>query len=632
MGRDSDRALGMGRPIQRREFIGGVAALAAAAGTTGPARGAPLSADYYPPALQGVRGSHPGSFESAHALRDAEGWNAIRRSAIDTGETYDLIVVGGGLSGLAAALFYRREHGPSARILILDNHDDFGGHAKRNEFTHDGRTYIGYGGTEQLYHGPWEFSDDVNGLLREVSVDTDRFYTAFDWTRYDRMQLSEGLFFDKETFGRDHLQAGEWKLPWPEFLAGTPLSDKAKQDIVALYANSIDYLPGLPVEEKMRRLGAMTYTEFLRDVAKVDPAVIPYFRSRTDRGTSSTDHMLALQARGSDILPGLEGMGLPAPRRRWKRNPEQIFHFPDGNAGVARMMVHKLIPAALRVRDQEEQVTARLDYSRLDQPTSPVRLRLSSTVVNARHLGAPSRAKEVEVTYMNGGRAYRARGGHVVMACYNAIIPHICPDLPAPQKAGLAHAVKSPLIYTNVLVRNWRPWTKLGVHFIHSLTGYFHEYKLDFPVDMGSYRSPSDPDQPIILHLEKRYWDHEPRAWENPQRTPAADRHRAGRAQLLGATFEDYEREIRTSMTRMLSGTEFDVGKDILGITVNRWPHGYAVGRDSLIGESWPAGQEPWVIGRQPFGRITIANSDAGAGALTQVAIDQALRAVRELV
>jgi spermidine dehydrogenase len=634
--KEGQDSLGMDRKIDRRDFINGVAATVAA-GAVGFAGGAsaqaqsaaPLEPGYYPPSRMGMRGSHPGSFESAHAVRDAGSWEAFHKSSLDTQEIYDLIVVGGGISGLASAYFYREMHGPNAKILILDNHDDFGGHAKRNEFTYNGRTFIGYGGTEQIWHGPWEYSPEALGLIKAIGIKTDRFYSAFDWTRYTRMQLREGVFFDKETFSHDHLAVGEWELPWQEFLADAPLTPKVRGDVIGLYENNVDYLPGLTVPKKMARLDKMTYNEFLLHVVKVDPGVIPYFRSRTDRDTDPTDYTPVLFS-GYIGLPGLQGMGLNLPRH-WKRDPEEIFHFPDGNAGVARLLVRSLIPGALQARDMEDQVTARLDYTKLDDAATPVRLRVSSTVVSARHMGEPAQAKEVEIIYMNGKKTYRVRAGHVVMACYNAMIPFLCPEMPDAQKAGLSHAVKKPLVYTNVLVSNWRPWHKLGVHYLHSLSGYYTETKLDFPVDLGTYKASSTPDEPIILHLEKRYWDPGPRSWENPVMRSAAARAKMGRAQLLSTSFEDMEREIRQSLGRMLSTGGFDPATDILGITVNRWPHGYATRRDDLTDPEWPKGQEPWVIGRKPFGRMTIANSDSGAGATTQTAIDQALRAVKEL-
>lgn len=636
----SDDDLGMNRPIDRRDFINGVAAAVTvgAMGTSGLAASAEsaktLGENYYPPTLQGLRGSHEGSFEAAHSIRDPEGWDG-RPAATDTGESYDLIVVGGGISGLAAAYFYREQHGPKARVLILDNHDDFGGHAKRNEFVHNGRTYIGYGGTEQIYHGPWEYSKEALGLLKGVGIDTDRFYTAFDWTRYQRMKLTEGVFFDKETFGRDHLATGERQLPWEEFLAEAPLSDKAKQDIVMLYSNSVDYMPGIPVTEKVKLLENMTYNEFLLNVAKVDPIVVPYFRSRTGRG-GPTDQWSALACHTSDAivygidptsgrLPGLGGMGLPAPYRRDMRYPEQIFHFPDGNAGVARMLVRSLIPSALACKDMEESVTTRVNYNELDRPSSPVRLRVSSTVVKAQHVGAAQ--NEVEVTYINDGKAHRVRGSRVVMACYNAIIPHICPEMPKQQKEALSQAVKIPLVYINVLVSNWRAWQKLGVHYIHALSGPFEDVKLDYPVDIGTYKSATSPDEPIVLHMETNILDATQRAWEDTAPSTDIERRKLARSVLYGMSFADFERGIRSQLGQMLSPGGFDPANDILGITVNRWPHGYAVGGYDF---SVPEAERPHVIGRQRFGRITIANSDAGGIPLTQCAIDQAFRAVKE--
>jgi spermidine dehydrogenase len=330
----------------------------------------------------------------------------------------------------------------------------------------------------------------------------------------------------------------------------------------------------------------------------------------------------------------MEGMGLPQPVSQysyWKRDPEEIFHFPDGNAGVARLLIRSLIPAALVTANMETQVTQRLDYSKLDRSNSAVRVRLSSIVVNAQHIGTPGNAKGVAITYVNGGAAHKVRADRVVMACNNSMIPFLCPEMPPLQRAALSHAVRTPLVYTNVFVSNWRPWQKLGVHYIHSLSGWHTEAKLDFPVDLGSYRSPVSPDEPIVLHLEKRYFDPAPDSWKNATIRSAADRARIGRAQLLNLSFEAIERDIRQSLGRMLSPGGFDPASDILGITVNRWPHGYAAGRDPLVDPEWAAGEEPWVVGRQRFGRIAVANSDAGADSVTQAAIDQAYRAVNEL-
>jgi len=634
--KSNDRELGMDRVITRRDFLNGVA-VTVTGSLVAPKLVAALDPDtltamsqddpnYYPPALTGMRGSHSGAFEAAHALRDTPVQGAA--DVVDTREVYDLVVVGGGISGLSAAYFYRKQTGPKAKVLILDNHDDFGGHAKRNEFTHAGRTMIGYGGTEQIYPGPSFYGPDAIALIRDIGVDTDRFYTAFDRNLYKSYGLRQALFFDKETFGADRLLTGEGSMPWPEFLAKAPLSEEVRNDIARLYEEPKDYMPGLNAAEKHTRLSAISYQTFLLEFAKVHPGVIPYFSGRLHRlAAVGVDALPSIDAWRYFELPGFVGMGLELTPEdlEWRHNPKEppdIFHFPDGNASIARLLVRSMIPDAVAGKDMEDLVTTRLNYARLDQKDSPTRIRLNSTAVHVKHRGDPATARHVDITYIRAGKAYQVRAFHCVLACYNMMIPYICPELPEAQRKALAYAIKAPLVYTNVLISNWRSWQKLGVHHILALNSYHTEAKLDFPVSLGKYHFSSNPDEPIVLHLEK-----------TPLKPglPRRDQHRAGRYELLTTSFEAFEHKIRDQLGRMLGAGGFDPARDIEAITVNRWPHGYAMGRDPLTDPDWPPEQSPWVIGRKPFGRITIGNSDAGADALTQVAIDQARRAVREL-
>src|SRR4051812_31506399 len=215
--------------ISRRDFLNG-AALTIAAGLT-PAAQLAAQPDRYPPALTGLRGQHVDSFEIAHAL--AREGRKFPIDGLPIEESYDLVVVGGGISGLAAAWFYRRAN-PSARILILDNHDDFGGHAKRNEFTLDDRRIIGYGGSQSLQSPNALFSPVAKGLLRDLGVDIARFETAFERNLYPSLGLSRGIFFNREAFGRDVLVAGDPgrgedsarpnARPLAEFVSGFPIS------------------------------------------------------------------------------------------------------------------------------------------------------------------------------------------------------------------------------------------------------------------------------------------------------------------------------------------------------------------------------------------------------------------------
>jgi len=267
-------------------------------------------------------------------------------------------------------------------------------------------------------------------------------------------------------------------------------------------------------------------------------------------------------------------------------------------------------------------VAAKFDYSKLDDARFPIRIRLNSTVIHAANMGNASSAKGVEVTYVRGGKAYAIRSKSCVMACWNMVIPYICPEMPEAQKEGLAYNIKVPLVYTNVQLRNWKAFEKLKVHSVHCPGSFFYGVEMDFPVSMGGYEFTQNPEEPCLLHMQ-----HVP---VGPGDT-ARKMQRAGRAMLMETSFETFERNIRDQLGRALGSGGFDPAADIEAITVNRWPHGYAYEYNSLYDPVWPVGKAPHEIGRQPFGRIHIANSDAGAFAYTNEAIDQGWRAVREI-
>jgi spermidine dehydrogenase len=656
-----DRHLGMSSPITRRDFLNGVAvgvtgAMAAPAaagqvesGATRAQAGAPAAPNpsYYPPALTGMRGSHAGSFEVMHRVRDARAW---QQAATDTGERYDLVVVGGGISGLAAAHYFQAAVGPDASVLVLDNHDDFGGHAKRNEFTHDGRMLMLNGGTLNI-EAPKQYSDVAMGLLRRIGIDIDRFetQTAHDRATYQRMGLRNAVFFPKEKFGEDRLVAGTpgGSAPpatWSEFLTKAPLSDVARADIVRLQGDGQpDYMPGLSDVEKKRQLMQMSYQDYLLKVAKVHPDAAWYYQARTTGlFLMMTDAVPAYYGWNSGY-PGFQGLKLePTPREVLFYEPGgshgresqaraneggRSVHFPDGNATIARLLVRSLLPDAVPGATQEDVVTARVDYARLDKAGSRARIRLNSSVVHVAHVGDPAAAREVAVTYVANGQTRTVRGAHVVLACWNSIIPYLCPELPTAQKEALAYGIKAPIVYTNVFIRNWTAFAKLGVANITAPSGFHPTVQLAEPVTVGGYQCSRTPEEPMVLHLVRT-----PCAPGRPRK----EQHRLGRAELLSMPFETFEREIRQELNRMLSGGGFDAAHDILGITVNRWPHGYTYNYNTLADPvAWSLAtpeDRACVVGRQPFGRISIANADAAGSSHTDAAIEQAYRAVREVV
>jgi len=449
-----------------------------------------LGPDYYPPAKTGLRGSHDGAWETMHARVAGANWP---KSAPE--DEFDLVVVGGGISGLSAAHFFRKSN-PGARILILDNHDDFGGHAKRNEFSIDGKTRIGYGGTESI-DTPSSYTQVSKDLLVDIGIDVQKFYKAYDQDLYSSMGLGKGIVFDKETYGEQKLVVGYNKIPWEEFAALSPMSEQARKDFIRLWTDERDYLPGLTREEKVRKLRKMSYNTFLRDLVKVDQQVLEIFRRW---GMSfwcvGSDEIPASAVQGYD--GGMPGLNHTLKRVGYRGDEPYIFHFPDGNASVARLLVRKLVPDAVPGSTMEDVVTTRVDYSKLDQSGSPVRIRLNSTVVNTSHTPNGS---AVDITYVHSGDAHTVRAKKCVLACYNSAIPYICSDLPEEQKKGLAYNVKIPLTYTKVLVRNWRAFAELGMDFVYYTNGFFKQVELDYPVSIGDYKFGSTPDDPMVLHM-----------------------------------------------------------------------------------------------------------------------------------
>jgi len=638
MSDQSDRELGMHRNITRRDFLNGVAVTAGAAlmpwhlfaaGEFDPER----SPDYYPPSLTGPRGSQPGSFEAAHALRDGTFWDSAGKPQ-DTGESYDLVIVGGGISGLAAAHFYHKVAGAKARILILDNHDDFGGHARRNEFRVGNRTLIGYGGTYSI-ESPEPYSAVAKGVIEELGIDVTSFPKFLDRDLYGAMGRVPKIFFDKETFGTDKLVDDPCPFPggetydlnvagpdaWTHFMAEAPIAEQARKDVSRLCRDKKDYLPGLNPEQKKARLARISYAQFLTEEVGVHPDVIRLYQtvSQTLFGVG-IEAVPALDASETGY-PGFRGMGLEPEGLSNER--KYFFHFPDGNASIARLLVRKLIPEAMPGNSAIDVVTAKANYAKLDEDSSSMRLRLNSTVVRVKHAGDPARATEVEVAYARGGKVYTVRGKHCILACWNMMIPYLCEELPDKQKEALASATKVPLLYTNVLLRNWTAFQKLGANSIYAPGGYHTHVDIDLPVNIGEYRCPRAPEEPVVVHMSKAPCQ---------AGLPARDQYRIGRIELFSTTFETMERKIREQLARTLGPGGFDSARDIAAITVNRWPHGYAYEYNSLF-DSFvlEGGETPCEVARKTFGRIAIANSDAGAYAYTDEAINQAWRAVGEL-
>ncbi len=647
-----DRMLGMDCAIPRRDFLNGVllgsAGLAAGIGTPAfglaHAEAAPAVAAY-PPERTGMRGAHPGSFEAGHALRDG---TLAPGAAQDQGEVYDLVIVGGGLSGLSAAHFYHKAMGSGQNVLILDNHDDFGGHAKRNEFTVNGKLIVCNGGTLNI-ESPGRYNTWARAVLDDLGIDLARYKAANAANRhlYADLGLASAFAFDRETFGKAtggkdavvRLPRGRFYGFSPEVIDAAPIDEASRAALRRLTAKEQpDYLPGMSVEARKDWLARHSFRDFLIGKVGLTEQAYWFFQhfgcGSFCVGADATPALFAWV----EGYPGFSGMGLGTVpdglfadlpggiHGRQKEGPEAV-HFPDGNATIARALVARLIPEATAARTQEDFGTARIAYDTLDRPGNATRIRLSSTVVNVAHQGDPGRAEDVAVRYMHDGVLKQVRGRAVILASWNMMIPYLMPELPQAQKEALAYGVKGPLIYTSVALTNWRAFRNLGVSRFTSPTMFHHELGLTEAATLGGLTHASGPDEPVVAHLVR---------YCTKPGLPRRDQHRVARAELLATSFDTFEREIRGQMQRLLGPGGFDARRDIAAITVNRWPHGYAYTYNSLYDPvEWvysETASRPCVVGRQPFGLVSIANSDAAASPHTDAAMLEAHRAVQEVI
>lgn len=624
--------------VTRRDILHGIGLASAASLLPGKALADAVAAmeagATYPPSMTGMRGNHSGSWETAHQLA-RQGLRSWGEAAPINDDLYDLVVVGAGISGLSAAYFYQAKN-PGARILILDNHDDFGGHAKRNEFSSGGHRLLGYGGSQTM-ESPSSYSPIVSALLAELRVDLGAFDAAFDDQFYKRNGLEAGVFFSNGEWGRgqmvsldlgglgDYMPLPKGTLSVSDAVAQMPLSDAAKRQLERLLTESKDCMPEVPQDEKFDYLYTLSYRAFLTRHLEIDePEVFGVLEGLASDAGVGIDAVAAGEALFYSVLPGRNATGLPPDAKDYE---PYIHHFPDGNASIARLLVRHLIPGAAPGSDMQSVVKAAFDYGRLDEPASAVRLRLSSTVVNVQHLGSPKSAKEVEVAYVHRGQLHKVRSSQVILACYHSIIPSLCPELPAQQREAMELQVKVPILYTNVALRNWEAWHRMGIGAFVAPGGYHINAMLDFPVSLGGYNYSSSPKDPIVVHMERFPHGSDPGMSKR-------DRLRQGRHELLSTRFSTIEKNIYAQLGEALAPGGFDPRKDIAGITVNRWAHGYSYDYSDLEDDTydeWDDPRYPHMQARKSYGRIAIANSDADANAMMEAAIEQAHRAVEEL-
>ena len=652
--------------ITRRDFLNGVSL--GIAGTIAPIdflKSQGIDIDYYPPVLTGIRGNHPNSFNYAHKL--AFTGSGFIDEVKDTGESYDLIVVGGGISGLSAAHFFKDRTEQIPKTLILDNHDDFGGHAKRNEFVVNERTMLAYGGSQSI-ESPSYYEEVSKKLLSDLGIDFNKFYQAYDFDYFKNRGLDTGFYFNKTTYGVSQIVKNvptfRYDLTYKDSIkpdniqrvaSQLPISDQSKEEFTRLFLDQTDFFPDLSLEEKYYLLDNISYEDYLRQYHKVGEEVIGIFHSLLwGLWGVGNDAIPAIGCWG-DGLPGFAGLGFSGDEESSEEtnyqenlmydvdtvdesirdyvsknvlsNEPYIFHFPDGNATIARLLVRQLIPHSIPGNNMEDIVTAKADYSMLDVPGQDTNIRLNSTVVSATNI-----KDGVEIVYANQGVLYKVHAKQCILACNNGIIPDLCPQLPEKQKEALKYNVKVPLVWVQVAMKNWHMIEKKKVHVLQCPDSFYNSFYVDFPVSLGDYQFPQTSEDPVVFMMQ-----HVPT--RPNQGHTNREQYQLGRYDILKMTYQDYEDKLFDQLKGMF-GEDFDEN-DVAAVTVNRWAHGYSYEYNNLFdaeyfGGEMPESQNderyPHVIGRKPFGNIAIANSDALGIAYVDAAISQADRAVNELL
>lgn len=628
----------MKRTITRRDFVNGTAIAAAAlispprilSAAVSEAQGA-LGTHHYPPVLTGMRGSHAGSYEIAHALA----WGGERPTKYeDIDEHYDLVVVGAGMSGLAAAWYWRKRMGAEARILLLDNHDDFGGHAKRNEFHHRGRMVLNIGGAQNL-ENPGNYSSNAKELLTDMGID-DAFLVEMAKNTPESYFLGGNLGADTTMALPDGERYQAVNGPWMSLLAGAegyaeaieqlplPATDRAL--LTEFIGGERDFLEGKSLLEKYRYCNQVSYRHFLiTDVGLTESCIsILETQLRIFMGfTGGSLTVIEAIALGS---PGLNSLGWLAKAANSfavgaAEDAIEVRMFPDGNASIARLLVQKMIPeVAPDMSGVSDVAVTRYDYSALDKAASTTRVRLNSTAVGVRETAT----NQVRIEYVKSGSAERVTADHCILACYNGIIPHLCPQLPEPQKSGLSYGVKVPFVYASVLLDNGEAFSKLGTSIAQCPGQEFLWVSAAPTMTTGGYEPPRGPQDPMALFMMSA-------PTLPPQGSESLrDLLRLARHKVYSSSFDDYETSIRNQLQALLGAHGFEHNRDIVAITVNRISHGYAYEPVALYDPEYDEGEAPHEIGRAQFGRISIANSDSEARAYMDAAWDAAFRAVNE--
>lgn len=636
-----DRLLGLDAGITRRDFIGSslIGTGAALMYARAPAFIGRAGAQTMPHPLSGMgpdwtgpggigdyskaNGNTHEVINDGHGIRNGD-YEKMFKDAIASNETYDLVVVGGGFSGLSAAYRYHEDR-PRGSVLILDNHAIFGGEAKQNEFEVDGvHLWAPQGSNGTVFppnrtkpigwhHRYW----DKLGLLQDF--------------KYQAAQNSE-LKIPQEIYGPMHVA---WEMadqahyyeghgmvmnPWNTGFKGAPISDRLKREYMQM-----ELYKDIPVKDDWHHwLDSMTYSEFLTRHVGVSRDVEPYLNPQTAAmGCGLGTDVISAYSSYEFIQPGV----LSYKREAGFEDPTEYLYlasFPGGNTGVARHMVKAMIPKAITGGNSLTDVLVNpVDWKELDRDGHPTRIRLSSTVAGVMHDGSPDSAKSVSVIYYWDGKLHRVKAKNVVMASGQWVNRIICKDLPTEHREAMASFHHAPIHTINIALRNWKFLDKLGAAAVRWFEGYgwFFTLRKQMIID-GKEPMPLDPGKPTVVTMYNSFCI---------PGLPVDEQATAARMQLFSLPFAAVERGVREQFNKMFASYGFDAKRDIAGIVSNRWGHAYVVsppgfyyGKDGRKSAS--------DIIREPHGRIAFGHSELTGAQLWTTAEEEGERAARQIL
>lgn len=611
--------LGLNQPICRRDFLNSTL-LAAGGLLLGPLTPAQLLAEDDWTGYGGVgdyahsNGNTLAVMKAGHQIRDGA-FNSLPPDAIDTGEVFDCVVVGGGVSGLAAALFFKKYAGAKPTCLVIDNHPVFGGEAKRNEFIVDGHKIMGPQGADH-FQVPLPHSFMAR-FFEAIGLDWHEFKYQ-EWSSsspeiplgnsFEDAKPPDALYFGAK-FGKT---PGMWLIdPWKKKLQGAPLSDLTRAELLRYHDQQKPGLPfDYPGDEKSRQIDSLTMERYLMQTYGLSQATIQTFMAEEGGGFGAgPDVVSAYCIYAFDVARSMD---------------EPSLSFPGGNDGITRHMVRTLIPDSIPGPNTLEAVCRNnINFQALDRPGQATRIRLESTTIWVKHEGNPSDSHFVTVAYTHGGKLYRLKARSVVMAggCWTS--KSIVRDLPPAHRGAYDQFYRSPCMMANVALRNWRFLYKMGISGCQWFEGLGSFAAVRKVPKFSTDNKTIGPDSPVVLTLKVLYPHYG---------LPLQEQGNQGRVQLLTTPFRDYEHQIRAQLTEMFSASGFDAARDIAGIVLNRWGHAYVSPQPGFFfGEN---GNPPprAILQAAPFGRIAFANTDLSGTPDHRTAIGEAHRAVSQLL